>query len=69
MPQTSTRQEGAPAGTGPDAEKGPRVTRVRRRIDERYYDRPEVRRTLAGLLLRRMLRPAVNRGSDRPESP
>ena len=30
------------------------VERARRRIHSRYYDRPEVRRTLAGLILRRM---------------
>lgn len=49
---------------GPDGKAVPRVTRVRRRIDEHYYDRPEVRRTLVGLLLRRMLRPAVNRSQS-----
>jgi len=45
------------------------VTRAKRRIHEHYYDRPEVRRTLVGLLLRRMLHPADNRRSGRPESP
>jgi len=34
----------------------PRVQRARRRIDEGYYDRPEVRRTLASLILRRVRR-------------
>ena len=34
----------------------PRVQRARRRIGERYYDRPEVRRTLASLILRRVRR-------------
>jgi hypothetical protein len=53
----------------PDAEKLPPVTRAKRRIDEHYYDRPEVRRTLAGLLLRRILDPAANRRPNRPESP
>ena len=69
MPQTSTRPEAEPATAGADAAGVPRVTRARRRIDEHYYDRPEVRRTLAGLLLRRMLRPALNRSPGRPESP
>jgi hypothetical protein len=55
--------------TGPDGEAMPRVTRARQRIDQHYYDRPEVRRTLAGLLLRRILRPAVNRSQSRPDSP
>lgn len=54
---------------GPDGDAMPRVTRARQRIDERYYDRPEVRRTLAGLLLRRILHPAVNRSPSRPDSP
>jgi len=34
----------------------PRVARARRRIGERYYDRPEVRRILAALILRRVRR-------------
>lgn len=68
MPQTSTRPDsGAESALGVEAL--PRVSRARRRIGERYYDRPEVRRTLAGLLLRRILRPAVNRSASRPESP
>jgi hypothetical protein len=69
VPQTSTRPEAEQATAGPDAAAVPSVARARRRIDEHYYDRPEVRRTLAGLLLRRMLRPALNRSPGRPESP
>ena len=69
MPQTSTRPDAALAVPEPDAEKLPPVTRAKRRIDEHYYDRPEVRRTLAGLLLRRILDPAANRRPNRPESP
>jgi hypothetical protein len=38
----------------PDVAQLPSVERARRRIHRRYYDRPEVRRTLAGLILRRM---------------
>ena len=38
----------------PDVGELPRVERARRRIDRHYYDRPEVRRTLAGLILRRI---------------
>ena len=33
----------------------PRIDRARSRIDRGYYDRPEVRRTLAALILRRVL--------------
>jgi hypothetical protein len=38
----------------PDVAQLSSVERARRRIHRRYYDRPEVRRTLAGLILRRM---------------
>ena len=69
MPQTSTRSHAGTAAPAPDAESLPRVTRAKRRIHEHYYDRPEVRRTLAGLLLRRMLHPAATRRPNRPESP
>jgi hypothetical protein len=31
-----------------------RVERARRRIGDHYYDRPEIRRTLVALLLRRI---------------
>lgn len=40
------------AGAGPS-----RVQEARGRIRDRYYDRPEVRRMLAAVLLRRFLRP------------
>ena len=45
-----------PASEAPDVAHLPRVERARRRIGEHYYDRPEVRRTLASLILRRVLR-------------
>ena len=54
MPQTSTRTAGALAAEEPEVAQLPSVERARRRIGRRYYDRPEVRRTLAGLILRRM---------------
>lgn len=54
MPQTSTRTAGALAAEEPEVAQLPSVERARRRIDRRYYDRPEVRRTLAGLILRRI---------------
>ena len=40
----------------PDVAHLSRVQRARRRIGERYYDRPDVRRTLASLILRRVRR-------------
>lgn len=51
MPQASTRPTQVEE---PDVAQLPSVERARRRIHRRYYDRPEVRRTLAGLILRRM---------------
>ena len=51
MPQASTRPVGAEE---PDVAQLPSVERARRRIQRRYYDRPEVRRTLAGAILRRI---------------
>jgi len=33
-----------------------RIEEIRRRIRDRYYDRPEVRRTLSRLIMRRLAR-------------
>ena len=57
MPQTSTKQSTALVAEASDVAHLPRVQRARRRIGERYYDRPEVRRTLASMILRRVRRP------------
>jgi len=38
----------------PEIDAQSRVLEVRRRLREGYYDRPEVRRTLCGMLLRRL---------------
>ena len=56
MPQTSTKQSTVAVAEASDVAHLPRVQRARRRIGERYYDRPEVRRTLASLILRKVLR-------------
>ena len=56
MPQTSTKQGSALVSEAPGVAHLHRVQRARRRIGEHYYDRPDVRRTLASLILRRMLR-------------
>lgn len=69
MPQTSTRRAGTLLADAPDTTHLPRLERARRRIDDRYYDRPEVRRTLATLILRRVLRGARKGKAGRPESP
>ena len=56
MPQTSID---APAeGTS-------RMAEIRRRIRDHYYDRPEVRRVLTRLFLRRMARESAERGRRR----
>jgi len=60
VPQASTR----PAHVEePDVAQLSSVERARRRIHRRYYDRPEVRRTLAGLILRRMASSAKRKES------
>jgi len=60
VPQTSIE---APA------EGMSRIEEIRRRIRDHYYDRPEVRRVLTRLLLRRMARESAGRGSGGRPSP
>jgi hypothetical protein len=52
----------------PEIEGLSRVAEVRRRIRDRYYDRPEVRRALTQLLLRRLARESAGGSRTRPES-
>ncbi len=59
MPQTSI--DAPPEATS-------RMAEIRRRIRDRYYDRPEVRRVLTHLLLRRMAREGGGKERGRPES-
>jgi hypothetical protein len=47
------RAESKDALTEAHDESGKSVEQVRRRIQQGYYDRPEVRRILAALILRR----------------
>ena len=71
MPNISTKA-GAPLLTGDSHEQlMPRVDRARRRIDRGYYNRPEVRRTLAALILRRVLlrKHRGSQGDGTPETP
>jgi hypothetical protein len=44
------------------------VDLARRRIEEGFYDRPEVRRTVAALLLKELARSSRPAGSSRPET-
>lgn len=55
MPQTSTKRrlESKDELLEPAGAPANRVERARRRIRQGYYDRPEVRRTLATLILHR----------------
>lgn len=55
MPQTSTKHRSESKEELLDPKEGSvsPVERVRRRIRQGYYDRPEVRRTLATLILHR----------------
>ena len=54
MPQTSTKRRAEPKDDLLVAEEtGSAVERARRRIAQGYYNRPEVRRTLASLILHR----------------
>ena len=68
MPHSSTKEAGSQVTETPTAEAGSRIERARQRIGQRYYDRPEVRRTLAALILRRVLTRPHDR-SRPPESP
>jgi hypothetical protein len=47
---------------------GQHVELARRRIEAGYYDRPEVRRTVAALLLKELARASRTAGSSRPKT-
>lgn len=44
------------------------MTEIRRRIREGYYDRPEVRRGMGRILLRRLARENARKKRECPES-
>ena len=64
MPTVSTKERAELN----DAAANGRVELARRRISEGYYDRPEVRRTLAALLFIDLTRPKRPAGSSRPKT-
>jgi len=64
VPTVSTKN--APCVGARDA-NGP-VELARHRIEEGYYDRPEVRRTVAALLLKELARVSRPAGTSRPET-
>ena len=71
MPHTSTKNPAANAAVH-DALEAPTavaVSRARKRIRDGYYDRPEVRRTLAALILRHAVRNRLHGSPSRPKSP
>ena len=51
-----------------ETEASGRVELARRRIAEGFYNRPEVRRTVASLVLSDLVRPKRPAGSSRPET-
>lgn len=72
MPHTSTKNPPAAAHTVQDSHEfatAIAVTRARKRIREGYYDRPEVRRTLAALILRQAVRNGLDANLLRPKTP
>ena len=66
MPTTSTRNRPEPKAATRDGDF--RLETISRRISEGYYDRSEVRRTVASLLLRSLARRLGRPGSSRPET-
>jgi hypothetical protein len=52
----------------PQVEASSRIAEIRRRIRDRYYDRPEVRRVLSHVILRRLARAGAPTERKRPES-
>ncbi|MGE5177441.1 MAG: hypothetical protein ACM3JJ_13845 [Hyphomicrobiales bacterium] len=56
MPPTSTKHVEPAETTEPRDPREGAVERARRRLRQRHYDRPDVRRLLAALILRRAAR-------------
>lgn len=71
MPHTSTKN---PTGSASVVQDAPRsasaiaVDRARKRIHDGYYDRPEVRRTLAALILRHAVRKRLHENPKNPKT-
>jgi hypothetical protein len=66
VPSVSIKGRSAVVPVAEDA--AGRIAVVRRRIAERFYDRPEVRRTVAALILKSLARASRRAGSPRPET-
>ena len=71
MPHISTKN---PVGSASVVQDAPRsasdiaVDRARKRIRDGYYDRPEVRRTLAALILRHAVRKRLHESPNSPKT-
>ena len=70
MPHTSTKN---PAGSASVVQEAPSasaiaVDRARKRIRDGYYDRPEIRRTLAALILRHAVRKRLHENPRNPKT-
>ncbi|HET9950710.1 MAG TPA: hypothetical protein VFS09_02830 [Candidatus Eisenbacteria bacterium] len=64
MPTVSTKSHASLDAAEPSGQ----VELARRRIDDGFYDRPEVRRTVAALLLKDLARSSRPAGSSHPET-
>jgi len=65
VPTVSTDKKNS---SGDVAETNGLVELARRRIGDGFYNRPEVRRTVAALLLKDLARDSRPAGSSRPET-
>jgi hypothetical protein len=66
VPTSSTKHPHEAEATAGDVDG--RLEAVRQRISEGFYDRAEVRRTIASLLLRNLARRSRRPGSAHPET-
>lgn len=71
MPHTSTKNPAANAAVqdAHDSQAAVAVSRARKRVRDGYYDRPEVRRTLAALILRHAVKNRLHERPSRLKSP
>jgi hypothetical protein len=69
VPHTSTKNSVATAVRAPESPAAIVVDRARKRIRDGYYDRPEVRRTIASLILRHAVRNRLTERPSRPKTP
>lgn len=69
MPHTSIKNPAATAVREAESPAAIAVDRARKRIRDGYYDRPEIRRTIAALILRHAVRNRLTERPSRPKTP